>query len=110
MAQVLSMDSFTKRKEQRKVDIARNIKRWQLRYLGGRVHTSMDRKHCDACIFPIQGGEAYCRDVYACHFFIKVRRSHWPRCYGPSEDEEREILRRIEEEREREAQNQRKAA
>lgn len=119
---VTSMASFKGDKEKEKNKAYKRWKRTRARYLGGRVYYALTRQHhCDRCIFPIDYLEQYLLERYVRDYYDengkKLRpyfwyeRSHWPSCYGPSEDEEREIREQMERERAlEEKQNKKKAA
>jgi hypothetical protein len=101
---VTSMTSFVEAKNKKEEERAKQWKRWQYRYLGGRVHIAYQDHSCDRCIFPISPGEQYLRNTFANFFRIKIEKSHWPCCYGPSEDDIREIEAELERQREKERQ------
>lgn len=107
---VTSIASFKEAKEKKRERRFKLWKRTEWRYLGGRVHTAYRDYHCDRCIFMINGGEQYRRDVYANYKRIKVERHHRPQCYGPSEDEDRKMRDQIERDREAEREAIRRAA
>lgn len=118
---VTSLVSF---KEAKKKEEERSYKRWKRtrrRYLGGRVYYALTRQHhCDRCIFPIDYLEQYLLDRYVRDYYDEkgkkigtrfwYERSHWPTCYGPSEDEERRIREEMEREREAEEKQEKKVA
>ncbi len=107
---VKSMASFKEAKVKKDAASEKFRKRLHYRYLGGRVHIAYDYHHCDRCIFSIAPGDQYRRDAYANYFRIKVEKHHWPECYGPTEEEDREIREQIEREREAEREAERRAA
>lgn len=104
---VTSMASFREAKKKEEEERTKKWKRWLYRYLGGRVHIAYHDYPCDRCFFPINPGEQYLRNTYANYFRIKVERSHWPCCYGPSEDDIAEIEAEMERQREKERQEDR---
>lgn len=95
---VISMASFKGAKDKEKQEIIRRRKRQNWRYLGGRVHVAHWDYRCDHCIFPIRPGDQYRRDKYVNAFGFHTERIHWPQCYGPTEEEDREMRDRIERE------------
>ena len=107
---VKSMASFKEAKEKKEHEHRRYWKRLHFRHLGGRVHIAYDYHNCDRCIFSIAPGDQYRRDAYANYWRIKVEKHHWPECYGPSEEEDREIHEQMEREREAEREVERRAA
>lgn len=107
---VMNMASFREAKEKEKKQCLRDWKRRQFRYLGGRVHVAYWDYQCDHCIFPISPGELYRRDKYVNASHFRTSRTHWPQCYGPTEEEDREMRDRIEREREAEKEAERRAA
>jgi hypothetical protein len=107
---VANFTSFKEAKEKKRKEEERNWKRRRYRYLGGRVHVAHWDYGCDHCIFSIRPGEQYRRDTYVNAFHFRIERTHWPQCYGPTEEEDREIREQIEREREAEREAERNAA
>lgn len=108
---VTDMASFKEAQKKAEQERTRLWKRHRWRYLGGSVRTAWDHHSCDRCIFPILPGDQYQRDVYANYKFLRVEKHHWPQCYGPSEEEDREMRDEIERDRDREQEKaSRKAA
>ena len=107
---VTSLASFREAKKREVAEVARHWNKRRYRYLGGRVHIAFFDYQCDHCIFPIQPGDQYRRDKYVNAFGFKTERTHWPQCYGPTEEEDREIRDQIEREREAEKEAERHAA
>ncbi len=108
---VTSLASFKEAREKQKQKTEQLWKRQRYRYLGGSVRTAWQHHECDRCIFTILPGDQYQRDVYANYKYLRIEKHHWPQCYGPSEDEDREIREQIERDREREQEKaSRKAA
>ena len=107
---VTSMASFKEAKKRKISETTRYWNRSRYRYLGGRVHVAFFDYRCDHCIFPIFPGDQYRRDKYVNSFGFKTERTHWPQCYGPTEEEDREMREQIEREREAEREAGRHAA
>ena len=107
---VTSMASFREAKEKEKKERISQWKRQNWRYLGGRVHIAYWHYRCNHCIFEICPGDQYRRDKYVNAFGFHTERTHWPQCYGPTEEEDREMRDRIEQEREAEKEAERHAA
>lgn len=107
---IVSLASFKEAKEKKKKDWIKYWKRRQERYLGGRVHVAWRYYRCDHCIFPIESGDLYRRDKYVNSFGFRTERTHWPQCYGPTEEQDREMRDQIERDREAEREAERKSA
>lgn len=114
---VVSLASFKEAREKKEIEDRKYWKRAHYRYLGGTVHIAHHHHSCDRCIFPILPGDQYRRDVYANNIryagnrkHLRIERSHWPQCYGPSEEEDRRIRDEIEREREEERAAERNVA
>ncbi len=114
---IVSLASYKEVKEKKKQEDKKYWKRIQYRYLGGSVRTAWQCHSCYDCIFPIDGGMQYRRDVYANNVrdqdgrkHLHIEKRHWPHCYGPSEDEVRRIQEEIERQREAERASERSAA
>ncbi len=118
---VTCLSSFKEAKKKEREMVYKRWKRGRSRSLGGRVYRAFKSQyHCDRCIFPIDYFEQYLlerfvRDYYdkdgkkiLTHFWYE--RSHWPQCYGPSEEEDREIREQIELEREVERRESNRSA
>ncbi len=113
---VTNMTSFKEEKEKKRILARKQFKRTRIRSLGGKVYYAMKRQyHCDRCIFPIDYLEQYLLERFVRDYYNKegvktgtrfwYERSHWPQCYGPSEEEDREIREQIERECEAERKN-----
>lgn len=114
---VVSLASLREAREKQRIENRKQWKRAHYRYLGGRVHVAHYHYSCDRCIFPILPGDQYRRDVYANNLpywgkkkHLRVEKSHWPQCYGPTEEEDRKIREEIEREREAERAAEHNAA
>ena len=107
---VASMASFREAKKKKVTEVARHWNRRHYRYLGGSVHVAFFEYQCDHCIFSIMPGDQYRRDKHVNAFGFKTKRTHWPQCYGPTEEEDREMRDQIEREREAEKEIERHAA
>ena len=107
---VTSMASFKEAKEREARKVVRRWKRNQLRYLGGRVHVAYWDYRCNNCIFPICQGELYRRDKYVNAGGFRTKRTRWPQCYGPTEEEDRLMREEIERQREAEREAERHTA
>jgi hypothetical protein len=99
---IVSMASFKEAREKERKKREKNWKRQRKRYLGGQVHVAHWDYSCDNCIFIISAGEQYRRDKYVNAFGFRTIRTHWPQCYGPTEEEDREMRDQMEKEREAE--------
>ena len=107
---VMSMASFKEVKDKEKKERVRLWKRQNRRYLGGRVHVAYWHYSCDNCIMTICPGDQYRRDKYVNAYGFWTKRTHWPECYGPTEEEDRKMREQIEREREVEKEAERRAA
>jgi hypothetical protein len=107
---VMSMASFKEAKDKEKKGWVSLWKRQNRRYLGGRVHVAQWDYSCDNCIMTIRPGDQYRRDKYVNAFGFRTKRTHWPECYGPTEEEDREMRDQIERGREAEKEAERCAA
>jgi hypothetical protein len=116
---VKSLASFKEaREKKRKKEVSRR-KRARPRYLGGKdVHFARDHYECCRCIFPIMPGDEYRRERYVRSYmtdegeksYFYFERFHLPQCYGPTEEEDREMREEIERQREAEKEAERRAA
>lgn len=84
---IISLASFKEAREKAARELIKFWRRQYYRYLGGRVHVAYKDYRCNQCIARIDQGDLYRRDVYANYKHIKVRRSHWPECYAPNEED-----------------------
>lgn len=104
------MASFKEARDKKK---KKAFKRWKshlYRYLGGRVHMAYGCYRCNRCVFLIEAGDLYRRDKYVNALGFHTKRTHWPECHGPTEEEDRKIRDHIEREREAEKPAERRAA
>ena len=107
---VMNMASFREARDKEKKERVRRWKRQQSRYLGGRIHIAHRYYSCDYCIDSIRPGDLYRRDKYVNAYGFKTKRTHWPECYGPTEEEYREMRDNVEREREAEKEAERHVA
>ncbi len=118
---ITSITSFKEEKEKERIASRKRFKRTRVRSLGGQVYHAMKRQyHCDNCIFPIDYLEQYLLLRFVRDYYDKdgkkvgtqfwYERSHWPQCYGPSEEEDREIREQIERERDAERREREREA
>lgn len=107
---VVSLTSFKEARDKEERERKRRWKRNRRRYLGGRIHIAHWDYSCDNCIMMICPGEQYRRDKYVNAYGFWTKRTHWPECYGPTEEEDREMREQIEREREAEKEAERHAA
>ncbi len=116
---VTSLASFKEARGKEEKKRIRLRKRSIPRYLGGKdVHFAMDIYHCERCIFPILPGDEYRKERYVRSYltsdgeesYFYNERYHLPQCYGPTEEEDREMHEQMEREREAEKAAERHAA
>ncbi len=104
---VISIAEVKAKQEKERKTAVRRWRRYRWRHIWqwrSGPHVAYHTYHCDYCIFLISSGEEYEREIWAINAWKRffTRRRHYPQCYGPSEDEDREIREQIERDRERE--------
>lgn len=118
----MTVTSLTSFKEERVKKQKKRFQKWKRsrpRYLGGTdVHCAREYYSCCRCILPIVPGDEYRRERYVRSYetnagersYFYYERYHLPQCYGPTEEEDREMREEIERQREAEKESEKRVA
>jgi len=108
---ITSMTSFKEVQEKKIAELVKLRNKSRFRHLStDKPRMAMYDYRCDNCIMSIRPGDEYVREVWVNYKYMRIKRRHWPECYGPTEEEDRRMREEIDREREAEREVERKVA